>query len=173
MAPALSSFLVFAAASSTPPDAGTTSTAEQPLGLAREKYEQLEYDQVIAPAEAASSDPRAPVALRTEAYFLLGSALAITADPVDADRPFRLLLRLRPEFEAPAGTPPKILAVFRKVQVEERALAEQLSSAQRAELIRGLSLIGEHPKAGRGGQPLRFAYRLRDPSSAVRGIWPR
>jgi ribosomal protein L9 len=51
---------------------------------------------------------------------LYGSVAA--RDIVEAEKPFRLLLRARPTFELPASTPPKIMAVFRKVQVEEQAL---------------------------------------------------
>ena len=45
--------------------------------------------------------------------------------PVDAEGPFRLLLRLNPGFVLPAQTTPKIVAVFRKVEAEERAIFEQ------------------------------------------------
>lgn len=133
-------------------------------------YESLEYDRVIPFAEACLKRGDLDLAQQLEVYRLLGSARAIVEDPVDAEKPFRLLLRARPEYDLPANTPPKILAVFRKVQSEEKALAGQLREVERQRIISSLKLLDELPAEAKGGQPLQFALRLRDPGSAVETI---
>ncbi|MFO0598412.1 MAG: hypothetical protein U0228_24110 [Myxococcaceae bacterium] len=133
-------------------------------------YESLEYERVLPFAEACLQRSDLPLTDQLEVYRLLGSAKAIVEDPVDAEKPFRLLLRARPEYDLPAATPPKILAVFRKVQTEERALAGKLREVERERVIASLKLLDELPGETRGGRPLRFSLRLRDPGSAVETV---
>lgn len=118
-------------------------------------------------AEQVLARPDLTLDQKLEAYRLLGSAKAIVEDPAEAEKPFRLLLRARADFDLSAETPPKILAVFRKVQSEERALADQLREVERDRIISGLKLLGEPPNTARGGRPLPLSFRLRDPTSAV------
>lgn len=130
-------------------------------------YDALEYERVVTEASALLARPELPLDVRIEAYRIQGCARAIVADPVDAEQPFRLLLRARPDYELPDSTPPKILAVFRKVQSEERALALTLKQVDRKRLIESLRLRGDPPKEARGGQPLLFSWRLKDPLGVV------
>jgi hypothetical protein len=145
------------------------STSEL-VAMARQQYEALEYDVVAKLAEAALARSNLTLEEKLDALALQGSALAIIADPFDAEKPFRLLMRARPDFNLPDSTPPKILAVFRKVQVEEKAIVDEFATIQRQRLSATLKLSGEPPKEARGGKALRFAYRLRDPQGAVDSV---
>jgi len=133
-------------------------------------YASLDYDLVIPVAEVVLAREDLNVEQRLEAYRLYGSALAIVQDPIYAERPFRLLLRSRPDYELPQGTPPRILAAFRKVQSEEKAVAIQLREVERARIVSGLQLLGDLPTQGKGGLPLAFRFRLRDLTGAVESI---
>ncbi|MBN2361132.1 MAG: hypothetical protein JXR83_16875 [Deltaproteobacteria bacterium] len=137
------------------------------LGRARTHYDNLDYDQVIPLANAVLARPEPTPDQKLDAYLLQGSALAIVGDSIEAEKSFRLLLHGRPDFDLPAKTPPKILAIFRKVQVEEQAIIEQMKAKQRERIRQGLLLSGDHPEKATGGYPLAFVYRLRDPGNAV------
>ncbi len=158
-----------AAASESPSPVMAQTTAEALTELER-LYRTLEYDQVLPLADALLARPGLSAPERREALRLLGCAKAIVQDPVDAERPFRLLLRSEPAFDLPPDTPPKILAVFRKVQSEEQALALQLKGVERAKLIANLRIQGEPPKELLGGRPIRFSYRLRDTAGVVESV---
>jgi hypothetical protein len=60
--------------------------------------------------------------------------------------------------------------VFRKVQVEEKAILDEFAAIQRQRLADTLKLSGEPPTEARGGRALRFEYRLRDPQGAVDSV---
>ena len=47
--------------------------------------------------------------------------------------------------DMPAETPPKILSVFRKVQVEERAIVNQMHELERARIVRELKIDPDVP----------------------------
>lgn len=137
------------------------------LRQAQAAYAALDYDQVLPLTEVALSRTDLTLDERLEAYRLQGSARAIVMDPLEAESAFRLLLRARADYELPAGTPPKILAVFRKVQTEENALASTLQEVERARMIASLSLLGEPATPAQGGRPLRFSFRVKDPMGIV------
>ena len=139
------------------------------LAKVREAYQGLDYQIAARLAQELVQRPDASTDERAEAYALWGMALAVR-EVVDAEPPFRALLRLKPDYELPDGTEPKILAAFRKVQVEEKALARQLAASRRAQLRSGLSLSGELPAKGRGGEPLAFSFKLKDPTGAVDAV---
>ncbi len=154
------------ATTTTPP----ARTAAEALAQLDSLYKTLEYAAVVPLSEQVLARTDLSSDQRLEAYRLQGSAKAIVEDPVDAERPFRLLLRARPEYDMPAETPPKILAVFRKVQSEEKALASQLRGVERSRLIAALRLSGEPPKEAQGGRPIRFNYRVRDTAGVVETV---
>lgn len=145
-------------------------SADEALLALNSLYAALEYERVVTSAAELLVRSDLPLDVRVEAYRLQGCARAIVADPVDAEQPFRLLLRAQPGYELPDSTPPKILAVFRKVQSEERALASTLKEVERRRLVGTLKLIGEGPAQGTGGQPLMFSWRVRDPLSVVETV---
>lgn len=154
----------------TPAPVLVARTAAEAMAQLDSLYKTLEYAAVIPLAEQVLARSDLSSEQRLEAYRLQGSARAIVEDPVDAERPFRLLLRARPDYEMPGDTPPKILAVFRKVQSEEKALASQLKGVERSRLIAGLRLTGEPPNEAQGGRPVRFAYRVRDTAGVVEAV---
>jgi hypothetical protein len=150
------------------PDADTPSAVL--LERAQALYASLEYDKVIPLTEALLQRSDLLMEQKLEAHRLNGSAKAIVQDPADAEKPFRLLLRTRPNYDLPGDTPPKILAVFRKVQAEEKALAEQADAFQRDAVVKNLKVLDEPATSAPGGQPLKFSLRLHDPGSVVESV---
>lgn len=146
-------------------------SAEDAIAQLRTLYEtNLEYEQAVAYADAVLKRDDLSIDQKLEAYRLQGFAKAVVEDPVDAERPFRLLLRARPDYDLPASTPPKILAVFRKVQSEERALASQLRQVERGRLIANLRVSPGPAEDATGGLPITFAYRVRDTAGVVESM---
>jgi len=146
------------------PDAGAV------LQEARRLFDQLEYDRVLPVARQVLARPDATLQQKLDAYLLEGSCLAIIGDPVEAEQPFRLLLRARPGFDLPQDTPPKILAVFRKVQSEEQVIHEQMRAFERQQIIESISFDGSIPTWSRGGTPLPIEMTIRDPRGAVKEV---
>ncbi|MDF1564496.1 MAG: hypothetical protein P1V51_15735 [Deltaproteobacteria bacterium] len=151
----------------TPPALAEDVDAGALIEKATRLYEALEFDQVIPVAEEVLKVEGLDIELKLKAYLLLAQCVAVVGDPVDAEAPFRLLLRAKPDFALPEGTAPKIVGVFRKVQAEEKAMNEEIEMLRRKQIREGLAFVGEPPKEGRGGRPLSFAFRLKDPTSAV------
>ncbi|MBL8957451.1 MAG: hypothetical protein JNK82_42150 [Myxococcaceae bacterium] len=150
------------------PAAPDTSVPTQTLFTsARAALDALEYQKALVLSEALVQRGDATPEMRVEGYWVQGQAIAVLRDPVEAEPAFRTLMRLEPGFEPRTDPGPKILATFRKVQVEERALAERLARDARARLVAGLALTGEPPARARGGRPLRFSFQLKDPTGAV------
>jgi hypothetical protein len=169
-----------AAAPSPPPAEPAPAVVAPPTGApdelleqARSLYDQLEYDRVIPYAEAVLARDDADVDQRLDAYLLHGASLAIVGNAVDAEKPFRFLLRGRPDFDLPAQTPPKILAVFRKVQVEEQAIRDQMKALEHSNIVASLAVDDAEPLQAHGGRPAEFAVVVRDPRGAVAGTTVR
>jgi hypothetical protein len=148
-------------------DAFAGESTQSLLDKARALYAALEYADVIPLAEAVLARTDITIDQRLDAYLLQGSSLAIVGDAIEAEKPFRFLLRGRPDFEMPAETPPKILAVFRKVQVEEKAIVDQMKELARQRAIKEIEVKSDVPTETKGGVPLIFEYKLKDPRGAV------
>ncbi|MBI5542909.1 MAG: hypothetical protein HY901_03410, partial [Deltaproteobacteria bacterium] len=155
------------AGSGRKPADASESPARTLLSEARAAYESMDYDTAAALSTRALAQPDLDTESRLDAYLVQASSLAITADPTTAEVPFRLLLRARPNFDLPEGTPPKILMAYQKVRNEERIIAEQVQAVARAQLIDHLKLLNEPPDRAKGGRELPFAFRLRDPNAVV------
>jgi hypothetical protein len=159
------------APAATPPPAPVKVNTNEPTATLLERasgfYQGLEYDRVIPLAEAVIAREDVTLEQKLEGYRLLASARAIVEDPIVAEQPFRMLLRARPDYELPKDTSPRILDVFKKVQTEEKNFAAQLRELERGKVISGLKLLGEGPTESKGGKPLRFSFRLKDPTGAV------
>ncbi|OGQ17133.1 MAG: hypothetical protein A2138_23750 [Deltaproteobacteria bacterium RBG_16_71_12] len=158
-----------------PPPAPTAASSglgnTELLARARAQYDQLEYEAVLPlVTELLARGDAVPIELRLDAYVLEGSCRAIVGDPIEAEKPFRALLRGRPDFELAADTPPKIMSVFRKVQAEERAIVFEMSKLNRERQVREMDLIGAHPATLVGGRPAVFSYLLKDPSGAATAV---
>lgn len=141
----------------------------RPALLARlqQQLAALEYRDADALSAALLAREDLTLDERIDTQLARGRVLAIIADPTDAEPMFRLVLRARPAFDLPDDTPPRVLAVFRKVQVEERRAADQLRAVERARRIAGLALRYREPTEVRGGQPLLVELRLRDDTGAA------
>ncbi len=138
------------------------------VARAKAQYKELEFGaavrtikKVLVHAEELGPEDR------FEINLIHGSCLAVLGRPIDAEVPFRLVVRMKPDFDLSKHTPPKILAVWRKVRVEERGIMRQLEELERARAAEQLALLGEHPARATGGRPIAFRYRLRDPTGIV------
>jgi hypothetical protein len=163
------------AAPTTPAPAPPTTTrdtrsAATLIAEARALYDALEYDKVAPLAALALAAPDITLEQKLVAYQLQGSALAIIGDPVDAERPFLLLLSVRPDFVVPDDTPPKIKSVFAKVKGEFDAVREAQEAQQRKELAATIEIDGALPTSADGGRPLRFDFGVADPRGVVKSV---
>ncbi len=133
-------------------------------------YEGLEYEVALEAVAALLARPDLALPQRLEALRIQGCLIGIVQDPVDAEPVFRTLLRLKPTYELPSDLTPKIISVFRKVQAEERALAEQLVGVERERLLASLELTGRLPKEVQGGVPVPLSFHVKDPSGVVAAV---
>ncbi|HEY4222346.1 MAG TPA: hypothetical protein VGO62_13420, partial [Myxococcota bacterium] len=161
--------------SASPPSASSAElkamSTDDLMKRAKQLHEALDYDQVLPlVTEVLSRGAAVAIDTQLDAYVLQGSCLAIIGNPIDAEAPFRRLLRGRPDFELPSDTPPKIMQVFRKVQSEEQAIARQMEEITRARVIKGMQLLGAHPDHVKGGRPVVFDYTLKDPALAAKTV---
>jgi len=160
-----------AAPAPTPaPPPPETRTAAALIAEARALYDALEYDKVAPLAALALAAPDITLDQKLVAYQLQGSALAIIGDPVDAERPFLLLLSVRPDFVVPEDTPPKIKSVFAKVKGEFDAVREAQEAQQRKELAATIEIDGALPATADGGRPVRFDFGVADPRGVVKSV---
>jgi len=157
-------------ASATPPAKSETRRAAALIDEARALYDGLEYDKVAPLAALALMAPDITLDQKLVAYQLQGSALAIIGDPVDAERPFLLLLSVRPDFVVPEDTPPKIKSVFAKVKGEFDAVREAQEAQQRKELAATIEFDATLPAAVDGGRPVRFDVGVADPRGVVKSV---
>lgn len=145
-------------------------STESVLARTTHLYQALEYDRVIPLTAAILARSNLRLEERLDAYLLQGTSLAIVGDPIEAEKAFRLLLRARPDFRMDADAPPKILAVFRKVLVEETETQRLLEEALRKQIVANIRLSGETTENPVGGYPLTFRYRVADPSGSVEKV---
>jgi hypothetical protein len=146
-------------------------STEDLMKKAKQLHDQLEYDQVLPlVTEVLSRGDAVPIDTQLDAYVLQGSCLAIIGNPIDAEAPFRRLLRGRPDFELPNDTPPKIMQVFRKVQAEEQAIARQMEELTRGRIVKQMQLLGAPPEKLKGGRSIAFDYLLKDPALAAKTV---
>ncbi len=140
------------------------------VAAAQASLENLEYEAASSLAEAALRRTDLTLDEQLSAYMTHGVALVVLERPLDAEVPFRLLLRLNLSYEPPAQTPAKAVAVFRKVLVDEQALAARVVARQRAELLATLRLDCPPPGERRGGRQITVTCVLEDPKRAVSGV---
>lgn len=145
------------------------SVAEQ-LAAAESAVDGLEFDRALELAKAALAREDINEEERVRAYLVVGAAYAVMGNVLDAERPYRLLLRLRPDFQLPANTPPKIMGVFRKVQGEENAIKQAVAEAQRRAIVADLRMDTTVPSRHKGGTPLAFLTQLTDPHNGVASV---
>lgn len=130
-------------------------------------FDDMEYDAVIPKTESLIAHPQATTAQKLDAYLLKGSSLVIVGNQVDAEIPFRSVLRLSPSHELPPDVSPKIIRVFNMVKQEEQAILDQTKAIELAMLLQQMSILGTVGQNQVGGIPLEFSYKIRDPRAVV------
>ena len=134
-------------------------------------YTNLDFEELILKVADVIEAKRGDEELRIRAYFLKGAALAVLGATVEAEKPFRLLLRIDPNYELDEFTSPRITAVFSKVRLEEQAIQDSLEGIAMARILQEMSIRGDHPKAAQGGSPIDFRYRVTDPRGLVESFF--
>lgn len=142
-------------------------TAADLLEKARSLYETQEYDAVVPVAREVIALSDATGDQRLDARLLEGSCLAILGKITEAEVAFRRLLRGRPDFTMSDDTSPKILAVFRRVEGEERAIREEVKRLERERAIAEMAIHGDPGTTAKGAAPIPFEFRIRDPRGLV------
>jgi hypothetical protein len=137
------------------------------LAQAKALFEDMEYDAVIPQAEKIIAHPKSTTHEKLDAYLLMGSSLVIVGNQVDAEIPFRSVLRISPNHSLPSNESPKILSVFNMVKQEEQAIFDQTRAMELSMLLQQMSIIGSVEQNQNGGIPLEFSYRIRDPRGMV------
>ena len=139
------------------------------------EWNELEYEKVVALADAVLATTDATPQQRVEMLRLKGSALVVLDKPDDAVAAFDLLFAIDPDFELPPNSPPRLLRVFSparaKWQVdEEQRLANELGPSWRA-----VQMHVRLPAHARGGRALEIAVDLVDPNAIADRIvlWRR
>lgn len=148
----------------------TAAEARALMNDAGRLVEDIEFEAALPLLERVLSAEDLDPSTELEAYLLRGQVYAAIGNSIEAEKAFRVVYRANPEVDLPQDTPPKIIGVWRKVQVEEGQALATLRKVQRRALIEGLALEGGPPDEPAGGRPLRFDYRLRDPTGAVDGL---
>jgi tetratricopeptide (TPR) repeat protein len=133
------------------------------IAAAQKHWRELDYELVVDRAAAALGDRAATQTQRLEALRLQGSALAVLGKTDEAAAAFTRALTVDPDFDLPAGTSPRILAVFRPARArwlvdQERRLAMELGPA-----VARLRFDVAIPAAARGGRSLPIDIRVVDP----------
>ncbi len=146
---------------------GAPSRKNTSLHRVQKLYKSLDFERVIRLSARILKRRKTKSRTRLEVLRLQASAFAVLNRITEAENTFRLLLRSEPDYQLSEDTPPKILAIFLKVRVEEQALRDQTRALERARLIKTLKFIGDPPSKPTGGQPIPFSYRVRDPRSVV------
>lgn len=146
----------------------TTVATTQLLERATSLYEvELDYPAVRPLLEEVLKRPDLTPEQEVRAFYLLGCTQAILDDPLSAGASFQALLSRAPDFELDPATATKVLAAFEPVKKRRVAVARRKAERARAQLTAGIQLLDSLPRAGVGGQPLKFSLRLRDPTGAV------
>jgi hypothetical protein len=153
-----------------PAAAAMPTTVAEILVQAQKLYDSLEYDKVAPLAVAALAAPDISSEQKLIAYQLQGSSLAIVGDATAAERPFLLLLSVRPEFALPDDTGPKIKAVFAKVKAEFDQVELIKKERLRRELQATVALTSGVPGTAVGGRPLRLEVGVSDPRGVVTSV---
>ena len=137
---------------------------------AQEKFKYAYYPEVIEITQNLLSREGLTLKDIGEVYYLQASSKIILGDVLGAERDYKTLLSLKPDFELPKNASPKIVQAFRKVHFEvvEKKKVAQNKALQN--IIRRLELRDSMPREHLGGLPLTFAFKLKDPGAWVHKV---
>jgi len=152
------------------PDAVSARSGD---AAAEETCAAFELEECVRLNQALLARPDLDSQRRAAAYLRLASAFAAMDDVAQSSGYWRLLLRLRPELDLPAETSPKILMVFRSVQVEEERLRETVDQERHRRMVERIVVEMRAPSQHQGGLPLRLSATLVDPDDGVKRAWLR
>ena len=128
----------------------------------------LEFEAVIEQGNALLGSLEAlPHQDAIELLYTMARAHISRGDLGSAQKLLVRLLRMDLTFEPPEGESPAIVALFRKVQVEEEKRREKVWQEKLDEMRQNISLQGGPSSEAIGGQPLEFQYQLQDPGRSV------
>ncbi|MBI5497334.1 MAG: hypothetical protein HY904_20135, partial [Deltaproteobacteria bacterium] len=142
----------------------------QLLAQAQQACEADEYDVCAERAAAVLARGDVTDEQRAQAFMLQGGAASVLGRGADAERAYRLLLRIKPDYDLPPDTPPKMAGNFRKVQAEEGEIRRAVKEAQRQKLVKAIKLVVDAPKDHKGGTPLPIRLNVEDPLGGIRGM---
>lgn len=146
------------------------ASVEALLATAAQAYEALDYEVCLANATAALARPDITDEQRVRAYAVQAGSLAVMGRQMEAERGYRLLVRLAPDFQQPEGTPPKVLAAWRVVRAEEDQIQRAIRDAERQRTLNAIVLEVDAPTQHRGGTPLTIMVRLTDPYHGIQRL---
>jgi len=149
----------------------SAAVVEARMNEAEQLYTNLEYEELIRVVSDVIDAKVVEEETKTRAYFLQGAALAVIGATVEAEIPFRLLLRIDPNYELDESTSPRIVAVFSKVSLEEQAMQASLEGIAMARILQEMSIRGSNPTDAQGGRPIGFRYRVTDPRGLVESFF--
>lgn len=130
-------------------------------------FRSAQFERTIVLTEAALNRTGLELAERVELLSLGASAKVVVGDFLGGEKGFREALRLDPTYSVSDDLSPKIVAVFRKVQAEERELREKLDAVRFERAARSLELLDPLPTEGQGGRSLPIRVRVKDPFAEV------
>ena len=136
----------------------------------RALMQSLEFEAAEKAATVLLTQPELTLEQRLAAYEAQGTSRAVMGEDEPAAQSFRMLLLARPDFELRSDISPKISKVFMRVQREERALAQASAEVARARRISEIKLNSALPTQAKGGQPLPWVLRFRDPQSSIEQV---
>ncbi|MEW5848068.1 MAG: hypothetical protein AB2A00_04610 [Myxococcota bacterium] len=146
------------------------ASVEVLLQRATQAYDGLDYEVALAHAAAALRKPAITDEQRVRAYVILAGSSAVMGQTLEAERAYRLLLRLQPGFTMPDSTPPKILAAWRVVWAEEEEIRRTVREAEHQRLIQSIRLDVQAPERHRGGEPLEVRVHVVDPYRGIQAL---
>lgn len=148
----------------------TAADPAQVLEQAQAAEQDLDYEKVLQLSEQVQTMETATPDQINAALVLQATSLIVNGRQIDAEIPFTKLMRNDISYELPESTPPKIMAVFRKVQVEEQQAFEARKAAERKAIVEKLSLGGGPSDDAAGGKPLMFSFKVGDPEGSVNQV---
>lgn len=140
------------------------------LSKAQDACEAFDLETCITMCLALVDEPEINSEQEATVYAHLAASYAVLGDPTESERYYRLLLRLKPEFDLGAETPPKILVVFKNVQSEEKRLREAMKEAEKKRLKEGIAVEVTAPEEGRGGRPLTIEAHVTSKMGGISGV---
>lgn len=152
------------------PTAAVHAAPARDLDVAAQHWQDLDFDLVIAAADAVLAAPAATRAQRVEALRFKGSALVVLERADEAQAVFAALFEIAPDYELADGTPPRIVEAFQAAHAAWQARRQAELDARFGAAIRQITLEVAPPRNATGGLPVSIELTLRDPGRLVKDL---